>query len=186
MSEPAEIFTPAELAIVTDEEILRQPSRPTSVKECQKLRLFDRLPAANAKAWTAGVGMAAVQLGVHVRFAFFRDKKGQVQYLMNPRILAGQGAVPKPDEGCLSIPHKRFVTWRFDSITYEKEVSGKLEIHTAKGWEAQIIQHEVDHMNGILCCDRTERPHVPGRNEPCSCGSGVKFKKCCEAKGVKI
>jgi len=42
------------------------------------------------------------------------------------------------------------------------------------------MQHEVDHMNGVLCIDRRVKKVVKiGRNEPCPCGSGKKYKKCC-------
>ena len=55
---------------------------------------------------------------------------------------------------------------------------------TFEGFNAYIIQHEIDHLNGITCIDR-EYKREPlkvgtkiGRNEPCPCGSGKKYKKC--------
>ena len=53
--------------------------------------------------------------------------------------------------------------------------------------EAVCVQHEIDHLNGVVCMDRkidtTYRAEKkPGRNEPCYCGSGKKYKKCCIGK----
>jgi len=53
--------------------------------------------------------------------------------------------------------------------------------------ESVCVQHEIDHLNGVVCMDRkidtTYRAEKkPGRNEPCYCGSGKKYKKCCIGK----
>ncbi len=53
--------------------------------------------------------------------------------------------------------------------------------------EAVCIQHEIDHLNGMTIHDRKIATTIraekkPGRNEPCTCGSGKKYKKCCERK----
>lgn len=180
------IFPEDQIRIVTDEKILRQVSHETSFKEVLSLKLFDRLQAANEKAWTGGVGLAAIQIGVPVRCAFYK-RSGQVAtFLINPVIRYGQNLVSHHGEGCLSIQDRRFQTWRYNKIVYEKLMSGKMQEYKAEGFEAFIIQHEVDHMNGILCCDRTVYPHGPKRNEICLCGSGKKYKKCCIEKGVPL
>ena len=181
------IFPEEKLRIVTDHAILRQPSRHTSFRECLGLQLFDMLQEAMKKAWAPGIGLSAVQIGQHLRCAFYRLPGKTLQppvFLINPTIMSGTNIVPHYGEACLSLPDKRFTTWRFDEIVYVKDVNDKPEEHTARGLEAHVIQHEVDHMNGVLCCDRTNKPKTQGRNEPCACGSGAKFKKCCEAKGV--
>ena len=53
----------------------------------------------------------------------------------------------------------------------------------AENIEAIVFQHEIDHLNGVLYKDRVQKPYraepVQGRNEPCACNSGKKFKKCC-------
>ena len=50
--------------------------------------------------------------------------------------------------------------------------------------ESVCIQHEIDHLNGVVCMDRKRETTIVkdkkvGRNEPCPCGSGKKYKKCC-------
>ena len=185
-----DLFTAKETEIVVlpeGEETLRKASKLTSFKEAHEMRLLDRLQAANSRAWTGGVGLAAVQLGIHLRVAFYKDPSTKTEtprFLINPEILHAKNCMPHTQEGCLSIPHRRFNCWRFQEIVYQKLVNGKAEQFTARGREAVIIQHEVDHMNGILCCDRTFRPEMPERNELCPCDSGKKFKKCCIEKGV--
>jgi len=183
------ILPESKTRIITDEAILRQVSRETTFKECLKLQLFDVLREAVKHAWISGVGLAAIQIGAPLRFAYYEIEAGRAathRFLINPKIHSGKKLVPHYQEGCLSIPHKRFTTWRYEEIVYSKVVNGKDEMFEAKGFEAVIIQHEVDHMNGILCCNRTIKPVAPGRNDPCLCGSGKKYKKCCESKGVPI
>lgn len=130
--------------IVTDQKILRQVSRETTQEEVQKLNLMSRLFHANKAAWTKGVGLAAIQIGVPVRFAYYTHN-GKSSYLMNPRILKiwGEDTIK---EGCLSIPGKWLMVKR--AVTIEYESFGKVK--TAHGFEARIIQHEIDHMDGIL------------------------------------
>lgn len=185
-----DLFKEEELRILTlpdSEAELRKPSKETSYKECLDARLMDRLHAACSRGWVGGQGLAAVQVGVHLRMAFYKDpnqKDGASRFLINPRILHAKDLRPHLKEGCLSIPDRRFNTWRFNEIVYEKLVSGRMEQYTAKGIEAIIIQHELDHMDGVLCCDRVQRRDLPQRNDPCACGSGKKYKKCCIEVGV--
>ena len=96
-------------------------------------------------------------------------------FLLNPFIKPGtaKNLVRVPSEGCLSMPNKRFSTWRFNEVTVYNAWDAT-EI-TAKGFLAWMLQHEIDHMNGILCSDRCDIE----RNGPCVCGSEKKAKKCC-------
>ena len=175
------------LTLPEHEQTLRAQSKETTYRECIEMKLLDRLQSASQKGWVGGRGLAAPQLGVLLRAAFYVDpnaKSGTPRFLINPRILSAKDLTMHMEEGCLSIPGKRFNTWRFNEVVYEKLVSGKMQQYTAKGIEAHIIQHECDHLDGILCCDRTSRPELPQRNDPCACGSGKKYKKCCLEIGV--
>ena len=178
-------ITPVEFKspIVTDHRILRRVSDITTRKDIEYARIGYALKVASQTAWTPAVGLAAIQLGFPVRFAYYAfditDKKDNTKkhvgpvYLMNPEIRKVAKLTQHVGEGCLSIPNKRHTTWRFDEI----EVFNAWDQTTikAKGFEAFVIQHEIDHMDGVLCCDRTGL----GRNDPCPCGSGAKVKKCC-------
>jgi len=169
--------------IVTDARILRRASLVTTRKDIEYARIGYALKVASQSAWSPAVGLAAIQLGFPVRFAYYEfditDKKDNTKrhvgpiYLLNPEIRKASRLVQHQGEGCLSIPNKRFNTWRFDEI----EVFNAWDQSTIKatGFEAFVIQHEIDHMDGVLSCDRADL----GRNDPCPCGSGAKVKKCC-------
>lgn len=106
---------------------------------------------------TNGVGIAAPQVGVNVRMAHITINKDKVFPIINPEILEMSEETQEDTEGCLSLPgvwgpveRARAVTLRFTNVS-GKEVTMKF-----KDFEARIVQHEVDHLNGILFID-----HVP-------------------------
>lgn len=170
------------LAIDTDMASLRRLSRRFAIKDDDINELVLNMKRSMTAAWTQGVGLAAIQIGIPIRVAIYYKvtEAGKFQRtLINPTIVASNTLTACIGEGCLSIPHQLYTTWRYSTIEFTHEVDGQLVQDRATGREAQIVQHEIDHMNGILCCDRAKKPVEPGRNEPCSCGSNVKFKKCC-------
>jgi uncharacterized protein YecA (UPF0149 family) len=67
---------------------------------------------------------------------------------------------------------------RYNQIEFKNDG----QLFSAEGKEAQIIQHEIDHMDGILIIDKEYKSNNVGRNDPCPCGSGKKYKKCCISK----
>ena len=95
------------------------------------------------------VGMAANMIGVHKRIIVF-DNEGTYMTMFNPVILKKSGLY-ETEEGCLSLlggprPCKRYKTIKVQWQTKEFQI----RIKTFSGWPAQIIQHEIDHCNGIL------------------------------------
>lgn len=134
--------------IVTDRGVLRQVSKDTSLDEVEDLDLVNRLKQAMQKAWTTGCGLSAIQIGIPLRFSWFVSK-GREYTLLNPKIIMGLGKV-KGVEGCLSIPDKQVNVTRYYEIEYM--TGGKKK--RAKGHKARIVQHEIDHMNGILIDER--------------------------------
>ena len=94
------------------------------------------------------VGMAANMIGVLKRIIAF-DDGGKYTVMFNPEIVKSSG-VYTAQEGCLSLPGIR-ETNRFRSIKvrYENE-NFEVRFKTYTDWTAQIIQHEIDHCNGIL------------------------------------
>ena len=99
------------------------------------------------------VGMAANMIGVRKRIIAFLDESGRAPtctVMLNPEIVAKSG-IYEAEEGCLSLlggPRKckRYKTIKVKFQTLEM----KTHIKNFTGWTAQIIQHEVDHCNGIL------------------------------------
>lgn len=133
------------MVIVIDRDILHQISRETTSKEVEVLGLIRHLREANKTAWTEGCGLAAIQIGFHLRFAWFLDAKGKERNLLNP-VIVNRWGLDIQKEGCLSIPNKFSKVSRAWTIEYitngrKKKVSG---------FEARLIQHEIDHMDGIL------------------------------------
>ena len=106
------------------------------------------------KAHSEGcVGMAANMIGVKKRIIAFLDESGRVpiySVMLNPEIIKKDGAYDT-EEGCLSLlggprPCKRYRSIKVKYQTVEMQT----RIKTYTGWTAQIIQHEVDHCNGVL------------------------------------
>ena len=159
--------------IETNINLLRQVSKKTTLAEVKQIELERQLCTANDYAWTKGAGLAAIQIGIPLRFAWY--KIGTKEYtLLNPEIIETEGRV-RGTEGCLSIPNQWFQTERYKRIVVK---SGEVTF-AAEGFEAWLICHEIDHMNGILVMDRQFDPYPKlGRNDLCGCGSGVKYKKC--------
>ena len=94
------------------------------------------------------VGMAANMIGVLKRIIAF-DNDGEYMVMFNPEIVKYSDAY-ETEEGCLSLPGKR-KTKRYRSIKVKyQNPQFQTRIKTFTGWTAQIIQHEIDHCNGIL------------------------------------
>lgn len=99
------------------------------------------------------VGMAANMIGVRKRIIAFVDDSGRVPtytVMLNPEIIKKDGAY-NTEEGCLSLlggqrPCKRYRSVKVRYQTTEMQT----RIKTFAGWTAQIIQHEIDHCNGVL------------------------------------
>ena len=99
------------------------------------------------------VGMAANMIGVRKRIIAFLDESGQTPtytVMLNPEIIKKDGAY-NTEESCLSLlggprPCKRYKSIKVKYQTPELQT----RIKTYTGWTAQIIQHEVDHCNGVL------------------------------------
>ena len=100
------------------------------------------------------------------------------EIFINPEITVYNGDVRTNVEGCLSFPGKKIIAKRYPEITvrYMNE-KGKLVKKDLKDMEAQVFQHEYDHIMGIE--ELFQYTKEPARNEPCPCGSGKKYKKCC-------
>lgn len=95
------------------------------------------------------VGMAANMIGVCKRIICF-DCEGTLLTLYNPQILKGWDSYDT-EESCLSYlgGPRKCRRWRRIKVQYETE-EGKVRIRTFAGFPAQIIQHEIDHCNGVL------------------------------------
>ena len=101
-------------------------------------------------------GVAAPQIGVNLR-AFSYNVDGVVGYLINPRITEVSGAKRLVDEGCLSVPGLWQPTPRYEFARAEGyDLNGNLIELSGTGLMAQMLQHECDHLDGLVYLDRLE------------------------------
>ena len=95
------------------------------------------------------VGMAANMIGQYKNMIAF-DNGGEYMIMLNPEILQAEGEYDT-EEGCLSLLGGPRKTKRFQKIKIRwQTMEFQTRIKTFSGWTAQIIQHEIDHCNGIL------------------------------------
>mgnify|MGYP001448354490 CR=1 FL=1 len=151
-----------------------------------------------------GIGLAANQVGIDAAVAVVNVRKPLI--LINPKIIEAWDEIPFY-EGCLSYPKKGVQTQRYKNIIVKtaqaesdwyfsgaenpsdgkgswEETNNKKEDEEMRILESVCVQHEIDHLNGIVCMDRSVLSTITnenkvGRNDPCFCGSGKKYKKCC-------
>ena len=94
------------------------------------------------------VGMAANMIGIAKRIIAF-DNEGSYTVMFNPEIIRQSGAYDA-EEGCLSLSGMRKTKrWQSIKVKYQNE-QFQVRMKTFTGWTAEIIQHEIDHCNGIL------------------------------------
>ena len=118
-------------------------------------RLVERMSALMADA--NGVGLAATQVGVLRRvFVFQRPDDDEPTAVVNGRITERDGELVTDDEGCLSLQGVLVPVERHERVTIEaRDLEGqplRLELDTIA---ARIVQHELDHLDGVLILDRT-------------------------------
>ena len=132
-------------SIVKDPVFLSQKSVPANVPDLPVAQDLRDTLAAHREGC---VGMAANMIGANKRIIIF-DDHGSVTVMFNPEIVKCSGPY-ETEEGCLSLSGTR-KTKRYRSIKvqYQNE-QFQTRFKTYTGWTAQIIQHEIDHCNGIL------------------------------------
>ncbi len=132
--------------LVHDPIFLGQRSAPAEPADLQTAQdLLDTLAAHRSSC----VGMAANMIGVKKRIIAF-DNDGEYMLMLNPEIVAQSGEY-ETQEGCLSLLGEPRKTLRYQKIKVRYQTTQfQTRLKTFTGWTAQIIQHEVDHCNGIL------------------------------------
>jgi peptide deformylase len=104
-------------------------------------------------------GVAAAQIGVNLR-AFSYNVDDELGYIINPEIVELSGEPEPIDEGCLSVPGLWFPTLRHPrAMVRGIDLNGNEIELSGTGVMAQALQHETDHLNGILYLDRLDKEH---------------------------
>ena len=131
--------------ICRDEAFLAQKAEPAAADDLGTAQdLLDTLAAHKDGC----VGMAANMIGVNKRIIAF-DNEGKYMVMLNPVIVRQSGAY-EAEEGCLSLTGTR-KTKRFQTIKVQwQNKKFQTRLKTFTGWTAEIIQHEIDHCEGVL------------------------------------
>lgn len=144
--------------------VLKEVSRPVTAVDDQAIELLTDL--ADTLYSTPGVGIAAPQIGVLMRaivvdVTWLPPRKGKEPpkghgkiALLNPRVVKAEGTLTFR-EGCLSIPEFLADVRRASFVRVEGlDVEGQPRVYESEGFEAVALQHEIDHLDGLLFLDR--------------------------------
>lgn len=137
--------------------VLRQPTQPVTriTKRISRLiqDMFETMYAVD------GVGLAAPQVGVSRKIAVIDVGEGPIA-LINPKIVSGSDE-DIDVEGCLSIPGKQAYVKRLAQVKVEAlNEKGKPVQIEAEGLLARALQHEIDHLNGVLFTDLVDEKDI--------------------------
>ena len=153
-------MTTRPIITLPDEKTLRQVSKPLTRVTADTRALFDDMLETMYAA--PGIGLAAIQIGVPQRMLVVDlSKEGEVNkplFIANPEIVWASDEIGDYEEGCLSIPEY------FEMVQRPKEVKLRyldrqgeaMELH-AGGVLATCLQHEIDHLNGVLFIDHISK-----------------------------
>jgi len=164
--------------IITDINILRNKNELVKIEEVDEL--IKKLEIELNSSSTAGVGLAAPQIGINKQIAIVRFENNIIN-LVNPVIIDKLKGFVNKDEECLSLPGIKVDTLRHQEIFIKDLLRPDGLVIT--GYLAVIISHEIDHLHSILMTDRAVGKNKVGRNDPCPCGANIngksiKYKNC--------
>ncbi|WP_193177789.1 peptide deformylase [Oricola nitratireducens] len=146
--------------VLLPDPILRESSRPVERVDDELRRFADDMLETMYDA--PGIGLAAVQVGEPIRLLVIdvskEDEPKNPQVFINPEVVATGDEVSTYEEGCLSIPDYYAEVERPATVTVNYlDRNGKENTVTADGVFATCLQHEIDHLNGILFIDHISK-----------------------------
>ncbi|MBK0419997.1 peptide deformylase [Leucobacter sp. CSA1] len=154
---------------IAGEPVLHRPAEPVTDFDARLRTLVDDMFETTVAA--PGVGLAAPQVGVGKRVFVWiyedQDEAPERGVAINPElwITPPEPGLPGEDEeeGCLSFPGERFALRRSPrALLRAQDIDGTPFEVRASGWFARIMQHEFDHLNGLLYVDRLVHPENRG------------------------
>jgi len=177
------------MIIKNNEDLLRVKCDNVTLDEVGELvASLERELEHSAKLGVPGIGLAAPQIGIAKNIAIVRVNKDINFNLVNCQIAQGYDPAVFRQEGCLSFPGRVEDTIRFQEVHI---VNNLIYPHSfvATGLIAVVCQHEIDHFTSKLFIDylvpkviQASSKKKVGPNDPCICGSKLKYKKCCYDK----
>lgn len=143
--------------VVEGDEILRKKCRNVGeVTERIQTILDDMLETMRD---AMGVGIAAPQIGIMRRMFVAEPEPGRVYYFVDPEITMQEGCV-EDEEGCLSVPGYSGLVERPQKITIRGlGRDGEMQEYTFEDFDARVMCHEYDHLDGILYKDKAKEMH---------------------------
>jgi peptide deformylase len=135
--------------------VLREPASPVARVTNAVQSLIEDMFETMYKE--DGVGLAAPQVGVSERIIVVDPREEGVRpfALLNPEVLSTSEETDRSEEGCLSLPGLKDIVERPSKVTVAgMSPDGEPRTIDAEGLLARILQHEVDHLNGVLFIDR--------------------------------
>ena len=143
--------------LVYPHPILRRGGKTITQFDADLRQTADRM--IEAMYVEGGVGLAAPQVGIEQKLLVLnpsgdrKDRSGEL-VLCNPKLTRKKGR-EFDDEGCLSFPGIQVEVERWIDITLSyQDLEGKVQTMSANGWLARILQHELDHLEGVCFTDR--------------------------------
>lgn len=176
----------SKMIITNNEELLRVKCVDVTLDEVGHLvDILEKELENSERLGIPGIGLAAPQIGIAKNIAIVRFRDNNIN-LVNCKLEKGYDSAIFKEEGCLSFPGRVEDTIRFQEV-YITENLVYPHSFVATGLSAVVCQHELDHLNGTLFVDRLVPKVVSAKtkvspNDPCICGSGKKYKKCCKNK----
>ncbi|MGF0537535.1 peptide deformylase [Agrobacterium sp. ES01] len=146
--------------IILPDPILRQSSQPVERFDSDLHKLADDMLDTMYEA--PGIGLAAIQIGVARRLLVIdiskEDEDRQPLVFINPEIITSSDERSTYEEGCLSIPDYYAEVERPAAVTVKSlDRDGREQMTEADGLLATCLQHEIDHLNGVLFIDHISR-----------------------------
>lgn len=133
--------------------VLRTPAAPVPAGVDVRHLVADMVETMHA---VGGVGLAAPQVGVGLRVFVF-DVDGVAGHVVNPVLVRGEETSRDLGEGCLSVPGLRYHPARaVEAVVTGVDVDGAPVEHRGTGLVARCLQHEADHLDGMLYIDRLD------------------------------
>jgi peptide deformylase len=157
MSDPMPLVQLAREEFLNKETLLRKPSQEVQDFGVATEKIIGDL-VATFESEAIAVGLAAPQIGIMQRISVINIKKGKPGphlVLLNPRITWSSRQTEMRFESCMSLPHFRGKVERPTSVKIAfQDLNGKVRNMEADGFLARVIQHEIDHLEGVLYVDR--------------------------------
>ncbi|TYR29675.1 peptide deformylase [Mesorhizobium microcysteis] len=146
--------------VILPDPILRQLSKPVERIDDDVRRFADDMLETMYDA--PGIGLAAIQIGEPRRMVVIdlakEDQPKEPHVFINPEIVASGDGISVYEEGCLSIPEYYAEVERPDTVTVKYlDRDGTEQLMVADGLMATCLQHEIDHLNGVLFIDHISK-----------------------------